>query len=199
MFNLIPQIILFLAVGAIVALIAKNISKVKKFSNQTEEIPAALKTPSESKFLKKIPLEKMNDEFNRLLEKLIRKMRIVMMRADTRLQRRLEALKDSNKPRTIFKVEEKIEENTPDVIAETEILIEKGGSEDDIGAIEVSELEVINESNNLEKADELAALSIGEGEIDIKESTNKEKASSKRRKKKEENNQIERWKLIAPA
>lgn len=192
MFNLIPQIILFLAVGAIVALIAKNISKVKKFSNQTEEIPAALKTPSESKFLKKIPLEKMNDEFNRLLEKFIRKMRIVMMRADTRLQRRLESLKDSNKPRTIFRVEEKIEENAPDVIAETEILIERGDSEGDINAIEVSALEVINESNNLEKVDELAALSIGEAETDIKESANKGKDSSKRRKKKEENNQIER-------
>lgn len=188
MFNLIPQIILFLAVGAIVALIAKNISKVKKFSNQTEEIPAALKTPSESKFLKKIPLEKLNDEFNRLLEKFIRKMRIVMMRADTRLQRRLEALKDSNKPRTIFRVEKKIEENTPDVIAETELLIKKGDLEEDISAIEVSELEVINESNNLEKADELAALSISEAEIDVKESANKEKVSSRRRKKKEESN-----------
>ncbi|MDP2856036.1 MAG: hypothetical protein Q8N90_02845 [bacterium] len=192
MFNLIPQIILFLAVGAIVVLIAKNVSKVKKFSDQTEEIPAALKTPSESKFLKKIPLEKMNDEFNRLLEKLIRKMRIVMMRADTRLQRRLESLKDSNKPRTIFKVEEKIEESTSDVIAETEVLIGRGDSEEDISAIEVSELEAINESNNLEKADELAALSIGEAEIDIKESSNQEKAPSKRRKKKEENKQIER-------
>lgn len=173
-------------------MIAKNVSKVKKFSDQTEEIPAALKTPSESKFLKKIPLEKMNDEFNRLLEKLIRKMRIVMMRADTRLQRRLESLKDSNKPRTIFKVEEKIEESTSDVIAETEVLIGRGDSEEDISAIEVSELEAINESNNLEKADELAALSIGEAEIDIKESSNQEKAPSKRRKKKEENKQIER-------
>ena len=192
MFNLIPQIILFLAVGAIVTLIAKNISKVKKFSNQAEEIPAVLKTPSESKFLKKIPLEKMNDEFNRLLEKFIRKMRIVMMRADTRLQRRLEALKDSNRPRTIFKVEKKIEENTPDVIAEAELLIKKGDLEEDISAIRVSELEVINESNNLEKADELTILLSDKAEIDVKESADKEKVSSRRRKKKEENNPIER-------
>lgn len=188
MFNLIPQIILFLAVGAIVALIAKNISKVKKFSDQTEEIPAVLKTPSESKFLKKIPLEKMNDEFNRLLEKFIRKIRIIMMRVDTRLQRRLEALKDSNKTRTIFKVEKKIEENAPDVIAEAELLIKKGDLEEDISAIRVSELDVVDEGNNFEKADELAALSISEAEIDVKESANKEKVSSRRRKKKEENN-----------
>lgn len=181
MFNLIPQIILFLAVGAIIALIAKNISKVKRFSNQTEEIPAALKIPKESQFLKKIPLEKLNDKFNGLMEKFIRKVRIVMMRTDTRLQRRLESLKDSNKPKTLFKMEEKIEENIPDVIIETETLIAEGGLEEDLSVIGASESEVVDESANLEKIDELVIAPRNETEADIK-------PSKKRRKKKEENN-----------
>jgi vacuolar-type H+-ATPase subunit I/STV1 len=178
MFNLIPQIILFLAVGAIVALIAKNISKVKKFSNQTEEIPAALKIPRENKFFKKIPLEKLNDEFNRLLEKFIRKVRIIMMRTDTRLQRRLESLKDSNKPKTLFKVEEKNEENISEVITETEVLITGEGLEEDLSVIKGDKYEVINENANLEKIDELVIVSNSESEADIK-------PVKKRRKKKE--------------
>jgi hypothetical protein len=109
MFDLIPQIILFLTLGIIVGLIAKNISKVKKFP-QHEEIPGPLLAPSENKFFKKIPLEQLNTKFNQLLEKLLRKMRITTMRTDAYLQRRLESLKDYSKPRTIFKVEEKIAE-----------------------------------------------------------------------------------------
>lgn len=181
MFNLIPQIILFLAVGVIVALIAKNISKVKKFSNQTEEIPAALKIPRENEFLKKIPLEKLNDKFNRLLEKFIRKVRIIMMRTDTRLQRRLESLKDSNKPKTLFKVEEKIEENVPGIIAETEVLIVDGELEEDLSVIKADEFEVVNGNANLEKIDKLVIASNSATEADIK-------PVKKRRKKKEENN-----------
>lgn len=185
MFNLLPQIILFVAVGAIVALIAKNVPKVKKFSKPTEEIPAVLKMPSESKFLKKIPLEKLNDKSNRLLEKSLRKMRILLMRADTSLQRRLESLKDSNKPKTIFKVEEKSEENVPEVITEAEVLIEREGVKDDISALEIDELEIVAEIKDLEKAEGEAMAPNGEIEADIK-------PSKKRRKKKEENNQTER-------
>ncbi|HRY77002.1 MAG TPA: hypothetical protein P5524_02480 [Candidatus Paceibacterota bacterium] len=185
MFNLLPQIILFVAVGAIVALIAKSVPKVKKFSKPAEEIPVALKMPSENKFLKKIPLEKLNDEFNRLLEKSLRKMRILMMRADTSLQRRLESLKDSNRPKTIFKMEEKDEENIPDVIAEAEVLIEREGAKDDASVIEIGELDVVNEINNLEKAEEVVIAPIIEKEAEIK-------LSKKRRKKREENNQTER-------
>lgn len=167
-------------------MIAKSVPKIKKFSRAAEEIPAALKMPSENKFLKKIPLEKLNDEFNRLLEKSLRKMRILMMRADTSLQRRLESLKDSSRPKTIFKVEEKDEENIPDVIAEAEVLIEGEGAKDDIGIIEIGELDVVNEINdNLEKAEEVVIAPITEKGVEIK-------PSKRRRKKKEENNQTER-------
>lgn len=109
MFDLIPQIILFLTLGIIVGLIAKNIPKVKKFPQRQEPIEPLL-LPSESKFFKKIPLEQLNAKFNQLLEKLLRKMRITIMRTDAYLQRRLESLKDYSKPRTIFKLEEKIVE-----------------------------------------------------------------------------------------
>jgi len=183
MFNLIPQIILFLAVGVIVVLIAKNISKVKRFPDEKEEIPEQLRIPRESKFLKKIPVEKINDEFNRLLEKFIRKVRIVMMRTDTRLQKRLESLKDSAKPKTIFKVEERVEESVPDAIIETEMLIEEESSQGEINAIGIGQLESIDEVNDSKEVEESVISPIIEEEAGVK-LTNKEVSSPKRRKKK---------------
>jgi len=131
MFDLIPQIILFLALGIIVGLIAKNIPKVKKFP-QHEEIPGPLLAPSENKFFKKIPLEQLNTKFNQLLEKLLRKMRITMMRTDAYLQRRLESLKDYSKPRTLFKAEEKTAEN----LESSESISEEEVSEENMEEIE---------------------------------------------------------------
>jgi len=123
MFELIPQIILFLTLGIIIGLIAKNLPRIKETSDQEEEISAISSKPKK-KLLSQIPLEKINDEFNQILEKFLRKARIQVMRFDSYLQRRLESLKTQNKPKSIFKVEEKLEEVELMPLAETEEKIE---------------------------------------------------------------------------
>ena len=99
MFYYIPQIILFLCLGLIVFVVARNISGEEK-------------SKEEKKVFKNVSVEKVDAKFNNLLEKILRKIRIAVMKFDGLLQKAVESVKESGKPKSIFKVEE-VEKTTP--------------------------------------------------------------------------------------
>lgn len=108
MFNLIPQIILFLALGIIVALIIKNIPKVKDLDEEEKHEFKEDFFEKQHKLFNKIPVEKINDVTNNVIEKILRRMRIVIIKLDSLIQRNLNSIKDSSKPKNIFKVDDDV-------------------------------------------------------------------------------------------
>lgn len=163
MFDLIPQIILLLAFGVIVFLVAKNIPKAKECDEDEKKCATpSSEEKSGNSLMKKIPIEKIDVSVNKFFEKLIRRSRISIIKLDSFLQRRLESLRDRSKPKSVFRVEEKgvddleVDAVIEKVVAEiseepTEKNIDSGASFEDFSDIKPVENEDVHREEKIVK------------------------------------------------
>lgn len=92
MLNFLPQIVFLVVLGIIIFLISR---KIPEASSQLEKEEENL-LPRKS-FLEKLPLEKIDQHLNVILEKFLRRLRIYLMKFDAYCQKRLEVLKSQEK------------------------------------------------------------------------------------------------------
>lgn len=111
MFYYIPQIILFLSIVVIIWVVAKNLKKVDAVIDANDGYSLSNKSPNRfgKKIFNNIVIEKFDDKFNRMIEKILRRIRILIIKIDSFLQKVIESVKKSSKPKSIFKTGESID------------------------------------------------------------------------------------------
>jgi hypothetical protein len=109
MFYYIPQIILFLSLIIAIWVVARNFPKIKNeidLEKENSKIDSVL----ENDFFSRAPIEKLDTRFNEMLEKMLRRFRIFVIKFDNRIARLLNSVKKSTKQKNIFKVSKDIKE-----------------------------------------------------------------------------------------
>ncbi len=111
MFYYIPQAILFLSLVAIIWIVAKNLKKVDAVIDENDGYSLSNKSPNRfgKKIFNNIAIEKFDDKFNRMIEKILRRIRIFIIKIDSFLQKIIESVKKSSKPKSIFKTGESVD------------------------------------------------------------------------------------------
>ncbi len=111
MFYYIPQAILFLSLVAIIWIVAKNLKKVDAVIDANDGYSLSNKSPDniKKKIFNNIVIEKFDDKFNRMIEKILRRIRILIIKIDSSLQKVIESVKKSSKPKSIFKTGESVD------------------------------------------------------------------------------------------
>lgn len=100
MYNAILQIIFFTSLGVMIYILARGAMRAEE--NAPTAVPA--KPNYFDTLIKKLPLKKIDEFINAVLEKILRKMKIVVMKADNLLNRYISKVK---------KTGEKNRENLP--------------------------------------------------------------------------------------
>lgn len=87
MYNAILQIIFFTSLGVMIYILARGAMRVE------ENAPTAVPANYFDTLIKKLPLKKIDEFINAVLEKILRKMKIVVMKTDNLLNRYISKVK----------------------------------------------------------------------------------------------------------
>lgn len=97
MYSFVPQITFFLSLAVIIYLFARAMPRVKDYPAHTA---AERSIGRLSRFLKAIPTEKLDQWFGILLEKFLRKTKVVVLKIDNRVTIFLEKIRTIQKRET---------------------------------------------------------------------------------------------------
>ena len=91
MYDLILQLAVFLSLGAMIYLVARALPRVSDVETEASTPLARFDS-----FLTKLPLEKLDAIFGGFLEKVLRRLRVVVLRLDNWLNSKINQVKENN-------------------------------------------------------------------------------------------------------
>lgn len=179
MFAILSQLLFFLGLAIIIFLVARKIPKITAGLDSEGEQPLEVQIENHiGKSFFRIPWDKLDNTFEKLVEKLMRRIHILILKLETLLQKKLESFKNKKKEKSSFIQQvngEGLKKEEPEVIDLSNIDL------DNLENLTNSENDVVN--YNKSESFEVEETINGINEEKIVEENTKKVLNSKRSKK----------------